>query len=186
MSRAVFLSIMRLFILDQTWFSGDISRPHSDTLNEFYSTIETATKEIIKNEHPTKGQAFPTGRTLVKKEIARIAFHPLYRVSLNGLTSRDISRIIAFLSTTDYEVSLVALEFLHRIFLSHADGPLAEEHVDAIVKELLKLMLDSKIKGECLAMVSQVYMINYLVWFIFLAGAGLEFLFCVCQIGENS
>ncbi len=156
MSRAVFLSIIRLFVIDQTWFSGDISQPHSDILNQLYPTIETAIKEITMNEHPTKEHAFPTGRTLVKEEIARIAFHPLYGVSSsNVVTSLDISRIMAFLSMTDYELNLVALEFVHGLFLRLEDCPMAKENIDVIVKKLLGQVLDSQMKGECLAMVSK-------------------------------
>lgn len=159
MSRAVFLSILRCFILDQTWFSSDTSQLHSDILNELSPTIQTAMEEIIQKENPTKEQIFPTGRTLVEEDIARIALHsnPVYGVSAaNGLTSRDVSRIITFLSMPDYEVNIVALEFVHRIFLSTEDCPIAKGNIDEIVKVLLRQMWNSEMKGECLAMVSFV------------------------------
>ena len=158
MSRAVFLSILRCFILDHTWFSSDTSQIPSDVLNEFYPTIKIAVEEIIQNENLTKGQLFLTGRTLVKEDIARIALHPnpVYGVSAaNGLTSRDVSRVIAFLSMPDYEVNLVALEFVHRIFLS-TENWIEKEKMEKIVKVLIRQMWNSEMKRECLAMVSDL------------------------------
>ena len=159
MSRAVFLSILRCFILDQTWISSDTSQIPSDVLNEFYPTIQIAVEEIIQNENLTKGQLFLTGRTLVKEDIARIALHsnPVYGVSAaNGLTSRDVSRVIAFLSMPDYEVNLVALEFAQRIFLSAENCPIEKEKMEKIVKVLIRQMWNSEMKRECLAMVSDL------------------------------
>lgn len=154
MSRAVFLSIIRLFVIDQTWISYDVPQPHAGILNAFHRTIETAIDEIVKNDASDE-KTFPTGKTLVKKEIAQIVFHPSNHPSLSkALTFTNTSRIVAFLSMTDYEVNLVTLEFLHRVFSSHRFNSTAEKHVEEIVKELLRLLLDSSMKGECLAMVS--------------------------------
>ena len=159
MSRAVFLSIVRSFPLDRTWSSGDTGQLPSNILNELYPTLQTAIEEIIQNEKPTNGQLFPTGRTLVKEDIARIALHPnsVYGVSTaNDLTPRDVSRIIAFLSMTDYEVNLVALKFLHRIFSSGENCSIGKENIKEIVKVLIRQMWNSEMEGECLAMVSVV------------------------------
>ena len=156
MSRAVFLSIVRQFVIDQTCFPGEnpgCNQPSSEYSDIFHPALETAIDEII-NYDSTNQQLFPTGRTLVKEEIARIALHPLYGdPTCKSLEPKDISRILAFLSMPDYEVNLVALEFLHGLFLKHPAVLLADENIGGITKELLRLMLDSNMKGECLAMV---------------------------------
>ncbi|XP_028408527.1 thyroid adenoma-associated protein homolog [Dendronephthya gigantea] len=155
-SRAVFLSIVRLFIDDQTWFS---SESHTDQLDSdiseaFLPSLETAIEEVLWNENVTK-VIFPTGRTLVEEEIARIALHPHYNSSLtHDRMSRKkvVSRIMAFLSMPAYEVKIVALEVLYKLFSKDTGMLLGKENSDVIVNGLLIHMLDSKMKGECLAM----------------------------------
>ena len=140
-----------MHVVDQTWYS----QSHSEILSELCPIIETAIEEITTNKYSTKGPAFRTGLTLVKEEIARITFHPLFGLSSsNVLTSENISRIKAFLFMTDYEVNLIALEFLHRFFMTPKDWSLATKNVEEIVRELLRHMWNFKMKGECLAMVS--------------------------------
>lgn len=157
MSRAVFLSILRLFIIDQTWCSGE-SHAHqlsSDISDGFFPSLETAIEEILLSENVTE-KIFPTGRTLVEEEIARIALHPCYsNSSTHGPMSRrkHVSRIMAFLSMSAYEVKIVAMEVLYELFLKDTGVSLDKENIDLIAKGLLTNMLDSKMKGECLAMV---------------------------------
>jgi hypothetical protein len=151
MSRAVFLSIVRLFVIEETWNM----QPHSEILSEFYPTIERAIEEVTANEYSTKGHSFPTGLTLVQEEIARIAFHPEYGPSpASVVTSNDLSRIMAFLLMPVYEVNLVVLEFLHNFFIRLKDCSMATENVEEIVRELLRQMWNFKMEGECLTMVS--------------------------------
>ena len=157
MSRAVFLSILRLYIINQTWCSGAGTSVVDSITKQLCTKIETALDEIIKDDHLNlhERQEFPTGLTLVKQELARIAFYFLNdSLSSNSFTSMDTSQIMPFLSTADYEVRLVTLEFLETLFIKIEDCPKIGENIDEIVKELKTQLCTSKMKGECLSMVS--------------------------------
>ena len=153
----MFLSILRLYIIDQTWCSRAGTSVVDSITKQLCTKIETTLDEIIKDDHLNlnERQEFPTGLTLVKRELARIAFYFLNDSSSStSFSSIDTSRIMPFLSTADYEVRLVTLEFLKTLFIKIKDCPKIGESIDEIVKELKTQLCTSKMKGECLSMVS--------------------------------
>ena len=157
MTRAVFLCIMRKFVIDETWITGETqsnSSSPSPFSQDIQNHIDNTIKKILEPKD-TKPHLFPIGRTRVAEEIARITLQPLYAKSRVGsLSSDDVSSILTLLSSSHYEVTLVTLEFLEQIFLKCKDFGIPGNHVDIIVKELLRQVVEPTMKPRCLSQVN--------------------------------
>lgn len=144
--------------MDQTWFTGESQTTTSSLSNvhfssEIQSVIDCAVDEVVKGEE-IKLQLFAIGRTFVKEEIARIALQPVYGNFCGGnIKSTDVSCILALLSTSDYEVTLVTLEFLHQVFVNCRDVTVCGSQLDVIVKELLRHVVNFTMESSCLSQV---------------------------------
>lgn len=163
MSRAVFLSIIHLYVMDRRWFLDFSSNTRLEIINSFHHLVEANAAEITcvnkvkegKTPVLNAGKHFASCVILVKEEIARLTFQSIDEKLSRGeiLVSSDISLVMMFVSSPDYEVKLIALEFLQKLFLKSSNVFLSSEDKDKLVGVLLTRLWHSQTNYEVLSSV---------------------------------